>query len=67
MYFESFRELMLMDGHGAYVWSVYVFAVLICLTLIVSPLLKKRSITQALRGQIRREKGAANQKSPGLE
>ena len=66
MYFESFMELMLMEGHGAYVWSVYSFATLVCVFLIAAPLLKKRRIAVELRGQIRREEGAAKQAS-GLE
>jgi heme exporter protein D len=60
MYFESFRELALMDGHGIFVWSVYIFATLVCVALIVGPLLKSRRIAVEVHGQIRREARIVN-------
>jgi heme exporter protein D len=46
MYFESFPELLHMDGHGAYVWSAYLVTVAMILLLIRLPLLRKRRALQ---------------------
>ena len=32
IYFDSFSEMLLMDGHGVYVWVSYLFALGVLLT-----------------------------------
>mgnify|MGYP006100772835 CR=1 FL=1 len=55
MYFENFTELIAMEGHGTYVWTVYILATLVCAALIVGLRLKKRRLVNDLDSQLRRE------------
>ncbi|MCP4465581.1 MAG: heme exporter protein CcmD [Halieaceae bacterium] len=42
MYFENFQALLTMDGHGGYVWSVYLLTLLVLASLALTPLLRDR-------------------------
>ena len=44
-----------MEGHGTYVWTVYILATLVCAALIVGLRLKKRRLVNDLDSQLRRE------------
>ena len=69
MFFESVAELLVMDGHGIYVWSVYFLSVVVLAALLIAPLLRTRGIASELRGQIRRELAVdpASQSDSGME
>ena len=54
MVFESFAELMAMDGHGPYVWAAYGITLVTLVALVVQPLAAKRRQVRELRGFIRR-------------
>ncbi len=60
MAFSGVEELIVMGGHGIYVWSAYFLTWLVILFLVVSPLIKSRkffrdyqqtSQPDSLRGQ----------------
>jgi len=53
--FESIGAALSMNGHGAYVWSVYLIAVLVIVFLLLGPVVRARRISLERRGQIRRE------------
>lgn len=38
MYFESIQQLIIMDGHGIYVWSAFSITIVVMLGLIFKPL-----------------------------
>ena len=54
MQFESWAAALAMDGHGAYVWSVYLAALLVVVFLLLGPVLRSRRIMLERRGQLRR-------------
>ena len=54
MYFQSLRELALMDGHGGFVWSAYGVAVAVLLLLLVLPRRRERRVLSELRADLRR-------------
>lgn len=58
MQFDSVSALMMMEGHGVFVWSVYGLAFVVLILLAINPLLKKRQffIEQSMR--LRREQQA---------
>jgi heme exporter protein D len=58
MQFETLGAALDMNGHGGYVWSVYLIALLIVVFLIVGPVLRSRRIKLERRGQLRREEAA---------
>lgn len=53
MYFESMSELLRMDGHGIYVWSVFVVALVILASQVMIPVVKVR---QFWRNEEQRQK-----------
>lgn len=55
MYFASLSDLLMMDGHGIYVWSVYGIAAAIIAALAISPLLKRRRFVREEVHRLRRE------------
>lgn len=54
MFFESFAELLAMDGHGPYVWSAYAITLATLIVLVMQPLAAKRRQLRELRGFLRR-------------
>ena len=48
MYFESLAMAIAMDGHGIYVWSVYVIFFLSIVVMVVEPVRKYRREMNAL-------------------
>lgn len=54
MYFDSFAAALAMDGHGAYVWSAYVIALVVLAYLIWSPLRRRQVLEKNLRADFRR-------------
>jgi heme exporter protein D len=55
MYFASLSDLLIMDGHGVYVWCVYGVATGIIAALAISPLLKRRRFVREEAQRLRRE------------
>jgi heme exporter protein D len=55
MYFENIAALIAMDGHGAFVWSAYAITAAVMVSLVVSPLQRKRRLLSDIRTQSRRE------------
>ncbi len=64
MQFDSFQALMMMEGHGPYVWTCYaVFFVLMIALVVWSVRQRKALIRQQLRQQVlqQRQTGAGDQ------
>jgi heme exporter protein D len=54
MYFESFTDFIVMDGHGIYVWTVVAISTVFILTLVLSPIrAKKQFFKQEYQRQLR--------------
>ncbi len=58
MQFDSLAAALAMEGHGGYVWTVYVVATLVVLFLLLGPVLRSRRIAVERRWQLRREQAA---------
>ena len=58
MQFETLAAALHMNGHGGYVWSVYLIAVLVVMFLLLGPVLRSRRIAIQRRGLLRREQAA---------
>lgn len=54
MYFSSLTDLIYMDGHGLYVWSVYGVAALILGVLALAPVLSRRRFIRDEAQRLRR-------------
>ena len=64
MQFDSLAAALAMDGHGAYVWSVVLVAVLVVLQLLIGPALRSRRFMVEQRSVLRRESGGESD-APG--
>lgn len=49
MYFENFSELLLMSGHGVFVWSSYAIVFIGLSALVIYPLIKKQKTLKAIK------------------
>jgi|TARA_B110000879_G_scaffold27563_1_gene37452 heme exporter protein D len=56
MYFASFQDLLIMDGHGIYVWSAVILSLLVLVWLIVVPLLSRRALLKDIARDVLRER-----------
>jgi heme exporter protein D len=56
MYFATLRDLWLMDGHGAYVWSAYAIVVLLFGVLVRVGLVRQRRVLSRVRDRMRRSR-----------
>jgi heme exporter protein D len=54
MYFDSVAAALQMDGHGGFVWSAYVIALLVIALLLVVPLRREKRLIRQLRAELRR-------------
>ena len=62
--FDSLAAALEMNGHGGYVWSVYLAAALVVVFLLLGPFLRSRHIVQERRGQLRRELAVQDKEVP---
>ncbi|MFK0571055.1 heme exporter protein CcmD [Endozoicomonas sp.] len=53
MYFDSWAGFLAMEGHGLYVWSAYVIAMMVIAYNLIAPLLAKRRVVAEVRRQER--------------
>lgn len=58
MYWQSFNEFLVMDGHGVYVWSVFFLTVL----LVLGELFSLRQLKQKTVKRFRRIRLLASKK-----
>ena len=54
MYFDSLGAVINMDGHGAFVWSAYLIAMLVVTAILVAPVRRKRKFLRQLGGELKR-------------
>ncbi len=43
-----------MDGHGAYVWSVYLIATIALVSIVILPRIKERKVIARIAGELKR-------------
>jgi len=61
MYFDSIKDLLLMDGHGVFVWTCYLVCFISLGFFAVQTALEQRAIKQQIRQDMRRESRRSNQ------
>ena len=54
MYFDSVYDALLMEGHGGFVWSAYLFTALVLTLVLLGPRIKERKILARLKAEQRR-------------
>ncbi len=56
MYFDDWNSLLLMDGHGLYVWTAYGLGLAVLVWNVVMPLRQRRHVVAEMQRQARRER-----------
>jgi len=57
MYFDNLQALMLMDGHGFYVWTAYLVTCLVIVAMLAVPARRRRRLLLQLAGEQKRARG----------
>jgi heme exporter protein D len=57
MYFDSLQALLVMDGHGAYVWVAYAVTLLVIVAVLVVPVRRRKHFLAQLGAEYRRGHG----------
>lgn len=63
---ESIDSFFAMGGHGLYVWLCYVVGLLVFISALVLPILRKKAILKELQ-QLRRRSHALSKQVSGIE
>ncbi len=58
MYFDSLTAVFSMDGHGFYVWTAYLVAVIVVAAALIAPVRRRRRLLRQLAGELRRSQAA---------
>lgn len=65
MYFESFADLIAMEGHGGYVWFCYGVAFAVITALFWQPIAKKKQFMKQRAAVLRRQQAQAARSTKG--
>jgi|GWRWMinimDraft_6_1066014.scaffolds.fasta_scaffold689712_1 heme exporter protein D len=57
MYFASLHALLVMEGHGVYVWTAYLVTLLVIALTLLLPLRRSRRLLQQSALEARRAQG----------
>jgi heme exporter protein D len=57
MYFDSLQSLLIMDGHGVYVWTAYLVTIMVLVAALLAPLHRRKRFLQQLAAELKRAKG----------
>ena len=52
MYFDSLQALLFMEGHGAYVWFVYLVTVLVIAAVLIAPVRRRKRLLARLSAEL---------------
>jgi heme exporter protein D len=58
MYFDSLQTLLIMDGHGVYVWTAYLVTITVLVAALLAPRHRRKRFLQQLAAELKRTKGA---------
>jgi heme exporter protein D len=54
MYFDSLQALLVMDGHGAYVWAAYAVSIAVIAVALIVPMRRRKSFLLQLSAERKR-------------
>ncbi len=55
MYFDSFADVLHMDGHGGYVWAAYGITLAVIVLMLVLPRRRAKQQLRQVAGELRRQ------------
>ena len=61
MYFDSLGQALHMDGHGVFVWTVCVVAVIVIAGLLLLPRRREKATLKQIAGELRRQRDPGTQ------
>lgn len=54
MYFDSLQALLVMDGHGAYVWTAYAVSIAVIAVALIAPMRRRKAFLLQLSAERKR-------------
>jgi heme exporter protein D len=54
MYFDSLQALLVMDGHGAYVWTAYIVSIAVIAVALIMPMRRRKAFLLQLSAERKR-------------
>ena len=57
MYFDSLHSLLIMDGHGVYVWTAYLVTIVLIAAVLLAPLRRRKRLLLQLAAELKRARG----------
>lgn len=54
MYFDSLQALLVMDGHGAYVWTAYAVSIAVIAVALLVPMRRRKTFLLQLSAERKR-------------
>jgi heme exporter protein D len=58
MYFDSLHALLVMEGHGVYVWMAYLVTLVVIALVLIVPQRRRRQFLVQLAAELRRAQAA---------
>jgi heme exporter protein D len=65
MYFDSLHALLVMEGHGTYVWIAYFVSLAVIVMALVVPVRRHKRLLRQLAVELKRVQGAPRTSSRG--
>ena len=61
MYFDSLNAILVMEGHGVYVWAAYAVTLLVIAVVLVMPVRRRKRLLAEMAAQQRRVQGRSGE------
>ncbi len=58
MYFDSLHALLVMEGHGVYVWMAYLVTTMVIAAVLIVPVRRRHRLLVQLAGELKRARVA---------
>tara|TARA_R110002072_G_scaffold111642_1_gene239832 strand:- start:891 stop:1094 length:204 start_codon:yes stop_codon:yes gene_type:complete len=58
MYFDSFQALLMMNGHGIYVWPAYLITIVVIMAVLIAPVRRRNRLLEQIAAELRRTESA---------
>jgi heme exporter protein D len=59
MYFDSLHAVLVMGGHGVYVWTSYLVSTMVIIAVLLVPLHRRKRLLRQLAAELKRAQGAS--------
>jgi heme exporter protein D len=58
MYFDNLQALLFMEGHGVYVWTVYLVTVVVVAAVLIAPVRRRKRLLARITAELRQSQAS---------